>query len=120
MFRLDWTIIAKAALRDRRIDILDAAARPFVDRGFAATLLDRASDEVGSTGDAIYYRSKPDLFLAVHRRAMELAQRAIPPLRESEGRCLSASAGRRRGPHEGESGAARMAESIGEFVGGLA
>jgi AcrR family transcriptional regulator len=77
--RPDRKIIAQASLRDRWIDILDAAARPFVGQGFAATSLDRVSDEIGSAGDAIYcyYCSKPDLFLAVHRRAMELTQRAI-------------------------------------------
>jgi hypothetical protein len=88
--RPNWKIIAEAALQDRRIDILDAAARPFVDQGFAATSLDRVSHEIGSAGDAIYcyYRSKLDLFLAVHRPAMELAQRAIRPPRKSEGKVL--------------------------------
>jgi AcrR family transcriptional regulator len=205
--RPDRKIIAEAVLPDRRIDILDAAARPLVDQGFAATSLDRVSDEIGSAADAIccYYRTKPDLFLAVHRRATELAQRAIRPPRESEGKVLERLRGtasahaplvmeqlpylrvgdqelerhllertnegeraelaevsmlreanealyihtlmegitcgeprpvdlrlaksllgvlnRTLGwyhPHEGESGAARMAESIGEFVGGQA
>jgi AcrR family transcriptional regulator len=88
--RLYRKIIAEASLLDRRIDILEAAARPFVSQGFAATSLDRARDEIGSAGGAIYcyYRSKPDLFLAVHRRAMELTQRAIRPPRESEGKVL--------------------------------
>jgi len=83
--RADRKIIAQASLRDRRIDILDAAARSFVGQGFAATSLDRVSNDIGSAGGAIYcdYRVAPDLFLAVRDRAMELAQRAIrPPLRE--------------------------------------
>jgi AcrR family transcriptional regulator len=88
--RADGKIIAEASLRDHWIDIPDAAARRLLGQGFAATSLDRVSDEIGSAGGAIYCydRSKPDLFLAVHRRAMELAQRAIRPPRESEGKVL--------------------------------
>jgi AcrR family transcriptional regulator len=68
-------------LADRRIDILNAAARAFMRQGFAATSLDRVSDEIGSTKGAIYYyyRSKSELFFAVHRRGMELTQAAIRP-----------------------------------------
>jgi hypothetical protein len=44
----DGKIVAEASLRDRRINILDAAARPLVVQGFAATSLDRVSDEIGS------------------------------------------------------------------------
>lgn len=65
----------------REIAILDAAARAFMRQGFAATSLDRISDELGSTKGLIYYRyrSKTDLFFAVHRRAMELSGAAIRP-----------------------------------------
>ena len=68
-------------LADRRIEILDAASRAFMRQGFAATSLDRVSDEIGSTKGAIYYyyRSKSELFFAVHRRGMELTQAAIRP-----------------------------------------
>jgi hypothetical protein len=48
--RPDRKTIAEASLRDRRIDILDAAAGPFVGQGRAATSLDRGSDEMGSAG----------------------------------------------------------------------
>jgi len=50
-------------------------------QGFAATSLDRVSEEVGSTKGAIYYhyRSKSELFFAVHRRGMELTEAAIRP-----------------------------------------
>lgn len=74
-------IEAGQPLADRRIDILDAAARAFMRQGFAATSLDRVSDEIGSTKGAIYYyyRSKSELFFAVHRRGMELTQAAIRP-----------------------------------------
>src|ERR1700754_4961536 len=68
-------------LADRRVEILDAAARAFMRQGFAATSLDRISDEIGSTKGVIYYyyRSKSDLLFAVHRRAMELTEAAIRP-----------------------------------------
>jgi len=68
-------------LTDRRVEILDAAARAFMRQGFAATSLDRVSDEIGSTKGAIYYyyRSKSELFFAVHRRGMELTRAAIKP-----------------------------------------
>jgi AcrR family transcriptional regulator len=68
-------------LVDRRAELLDAAARAFMRQGFAATSLDRVSDEIGSTKGAIYYyyRSKSELFFAVHRRGMELTQAAIRP-----------------------------------------
>lgn len=81
MSRLDRKITAEEPLADRRIDILDAAARAFMRQGFAATSLDRVSDEIGATKGAIYYyyRSKSELFFAVHRRGMELTAAAIRP-----------------------------------------
>ena len=68
-------------LVDRRVELLDAAARAFMRQGFAATSLDRVSDEIGSTKGAIYYyyRSKSELFFAVHRRGMQLTNAAIRP-----------------------------------------
>ncbi|MGY3494282.1 TetR/AcrR family transcriptional regulator [Bradyrhizobium sp. USDA 4502] len=68
-------------LVDRRVELLDAAARAFMQQGFAATSLDRVSEEIGSTKGAIYYyyRSKSELFFAVHRRGMELTEAAIRP-----------------------------------------
>lgn len=72
---------------DREIGILDAAARAFMRQGFAATSLDRIGDELGSTKGLIYYhyRSKTDLFFAVHRRAMELSNAALRPPFETPG-----------------------------------
>jgi AcrR family transcriptional regulator len=68
-------------LVDRRAELLDAAARAFMRQGFAATSLDRVSEEIGSTKGAIYYyyRSKSELFFAVHRRGLELTEAAIRP-----------------------------------------
>ncbi len=79
--RLDRKIVAEEPPADRRIDILDAAARAFMRQGFAATSIDRVSDEIGATKGAVYYyyRSKSELFFAVHRRGMELTAAAIRP-----------------------------------------
>jgi AcrR family transcriptional regulator len=77
--------VAEAPPADQRI--LDAAARAFMRQGFAATSLDRISDEIGATKGAIYYyyRSKSELFFAVHRRGMELTAAAIQPPFEMHG-----------------------------------
>jgi AcrR family transcriptional regulator len=86
--RPDRKIIAEASLRDRKIDTPDAAARPFVDQGVVAMSLDRVSDQIGLAGSAIYcyYRSKPDLFLAIYRRDGISRARNTPSSRErSEG-----------------------------------
>lgn len=74
-------------LTDRRIGLLDAAARAFMRQGFAATSIDRVGDEISLTKGAIYhhYRSKSELFFAVHRRGMELTDAAIRPPFEAEG-----------------------------------
>ena len=70
-----------SALRDREVQILDAASRAFMQQGFSATSINRISAEIESTKGTIYYyfRSKSDLFLAVHRRAMDLTRSAIQP-----------------------------------------
>lgn len=71
----------EAHLAVRQAEILDAAAHAFMDQGFAATTLDRVADRLGATKGAVYYyyRSKSDLFFAVHRRAMELTRDALEP-----------------------------------------
>jgi AcrR family transcriptional regulator len=68
-------------LVDRRVELLDAASRAFMRQGFSGTSIDRVSDEIGSTKGAVYYyyRSKSELFFAVHRRGMELTEAAIRP-----------------------------------------
>ena len=47
--------------------ILEAAARAFARRGYLATTIDAIADDLGSTKGRIYhyYRSKPEVFLAV-------------------------------------------------------
>ena len=71
----------EADLAVRQAEILNAAAHAFMDQGFAATTLDRVADRLGATKGAVYYyyRSKSDLFFAVHRRAMELTRAALEP-----------------------------------------
>ena len=68
----------------RRIKILDVAADAFTNQGYAATTLDSIGDALQATKGNIYYyfRSKADLFLAVHRRAMELNISKIAPIAE--------------------------------------
>lgn len=53
--------------RDRKVTIIDAAARLFAQRGFAAVSIDEIGAEVGISGPAIYrhYRSKEALLSEV-------------------------------------------------------
>ena len=62
-----------------RFEVLDAAARCFAERGFAATSIDDVARRLGSTKGRVYHHfaSKMDLFLAVYRRGMELNFAAI-------------------------------------------
>lgn len=55
-----------------QIAILDAAAQAFTTHGFAAASIDLIANQVGATKGSVYYyyRSKADLFFAVHKRAM--------------------------------------------------
>ncbi len=68
----------------RQVELLDAAAHAFTEMGFAATTIDSVSDLIGVTKGSVYYyyRSKTDLFFAVHRRAMQLNLDALTPLAE--------------------------------------
>ncbi|MCJ2072198.1 TetR/AcrR family transcriptional regulator [Methylobacterium sp. J-030] len=72
---------------DREVAILDAAARAFMEMGFAAASLDRVADFLDATKGTIYYyyRTKSDLFAAVNRRAMELTAEAIGPFAHAQG-----------------------------------
>ena len=64
--------------------ILDAAAEAFMDLGYTATSIDSIADRMQVTKGNIYYyyRSKMDLFFAVHRRAMESNINLIRPRAE--------------------------------------
>ena len=62
--------------------LLVAAASCFMDRGFAATSIDDVADRLGATKGKVYhyFRSKTDLFFAVHRRGMAINLEAIRPI----------------------------------------
>jgi AcrR family transcriptional regulator len=70
----------------RQVELLDAAAHAFTEMGFAATTIDSVADLIGVTKGSVYYyyRSKTDLFFAVHRRAMQLNLDTVAPLAEDE------------------------------------
>ena len=62
---------------------MDAAARCFADRGYAATSIDDVARSLGSTKGRVYHHfaSKTDLFFQVYRRGMALNFRSIAPHR---------------------------------------
>jgi len=64
---------------NRRESLLDAAARLFGTRGFAATSIRDIASAVGMLSGSIYYHfpSKEELALAVHERGVTHIQRAV-------------------------------------------
>ena len=87
MGKMDRLPLTLQAPEEREIEILNAAARAFMRQGFAGTSIDRISDEIRSTKGTIYYyyRSKSELFFAVHRRGLLLTEAAIRPPFDDEG-----------------------------------
>lgn len=71
-----------AELEGRETEILTAAARAFMIRGYAATSLDEVAEILGCTKGLIYYhfKSKADLFFAIHRYSMERAFAFVAPV----------------------------------------
>jgi AcrR family transcriptional regulator len=65
--------------RNRRQQILEAAARHFSDRGFHATSMRDIAADVGFLVGSIYYHfdSKDALFVAVHGAAVEMMTNAV-------------------------------------------
>jgi AcrR family transcriptional regulator len=82
---------AASSLRARqqmsREEVLDAAAEAFIARGYAATSIDDVADRLGCTKGRVYhyFRTKGELFLGVHRKALDLAFAAVSPVWEQEG-----------------------------------
>jgi AcrR family transcriptional regulator len=80
-----------SALRERqqmsREEVLDAAAEAFIARGYAATSIDDVADRLGCTKGRVYhyFRTKGELFLGVHHKALDLAMAEIAPIMEQEG-----------------------------------
>ncbi|WP_198174202.1 TetR/AcrR family transcriptional regulator [Mesorhizobium xinjiangense] len=64
-----------------RMDILGAAARCFMERGYAATSIDDVARSLGATKGRIYHHfpSKADLFAAVFRAGMDMNYAAVRP-----------------------------------------
>lgn len=68
-----------------RDEILDAAAKAFMTKGFAAASIDDVAEVLGCTKGKIYhhYRSKTDLFFDVHKCAMAMDLNAVTAAREA-------------------------------------
>jgi AcrR family transcriptional regulator len=66
--------ISEAASIDRREEVLAAAAECFMRRGYEATSMDDVAEALGATKGRVYhhFRSKPELFFEVYRRAMAI------------------------------------------------
>ncbi|MDH1473380.1 TetR/AcrR family transcriptional regulator [Comamonas thiooxydans] len=81
---INWVNVNYDALPATQLALLDAAAEAFTKLGFAAASIDVIAREIGATKGSVYYhyRSKGDLFLAVHKRAMILNFRAQVPVVE--------------------------------------
>lgn len=64
---------------DRREEVLAAAARCFKRLGYQATSMDDVAMELGATKGRVYhhFKSKPDLFFAVYRRAMDVLTEGV-------------------------------------------
>jgi AcrR family transcriptional regulator len=82
------TVPTRAERRDRTVaELVDAAERLFVGRGFHATTVDQVAAEAGYTKGAVYsnFASKEDLFFAVYeRRAATFADDLDRRLREQD------------------------------------
>lgn len=64
--------------------VLEAAAHAFMERGYAATSLDHVAERLGATKGRVYhyFPSKADLFLGIHKTAMETLDAAVRPIAE--------------------------------------
>lgn len=86
------------AAEDARVEILNAAAATFMQRGFSGTSIDDLADALGATKGRIYhyYRSKTDIFIDVHLESLRVliervgaiaAQSELEPARRLYGMC---------------------------------
>jgi len=69
---LHWLETDDEAMPQTQLALLDAAAKIFTIYGFAAASIDVIAREIQATKGSVYYhyRSKAELFFAVHKRAM--------------------------------------------------
>ncbi len=67
-----WIATSDDAMSPMQLAILDAAAQAFTTQGYATASVDLIASQIGATKGSVYYhyRSKGDLFFAVHKRAM--------------------------------------------------
>ena len=63
-------------------EILDAAAKAFARRGYAATSIDDVAEELGCTKGRVYhyFRTKGELFIGIHHRSLVWALEAVEPV----------------------------------------
>ncbi|MGE0715620.1 MAG: TetR/AcrR family transcriptional regulator [Alphaproteobacteria bacterium] len=76
-----------AARIEGRDAILAAAAAAFTERGYTATTIDDIADRLGATKGRVYhyYRSKADIFLDIHRYAMQRMVDTVGPIASGGG-----------------------------------
>lgn len=76
-----------AARGEGRDAILAAAADAFMERGYTATTIDDIADRLGATKGRVYhyYRSKADIFLDIHRYAMQRMLDMVAPIADGAG-----------------------------------
>ncbi|MCO5162443.1 MAG: TetR/AcrR family transcriptional regulator [Mesorhizobium sp.] len=79
--------IVEPVTEGARIEILDAAAACFMERGYAATSIDDVARRLRATKGRIYHHfsSKADLFAQIFRHGMDMNFAAIEPCRTIEG-----------------------------------
>ncbi|BBK34852.1 TetR family transcriptional regulator [Stella humosa] len=84
-----------AARGEGRDAILEAAAAAFTERGYTATTIDDIADRLGATKGRVYhyYRSKADIFLDIHRYAMQRMLDEMTPLAAAPGPAAARIAG---------------------------
>lgn len=77
---------AESEAESQRAAIVAAAALAFSRRGFAATKIDDVAEVLNSTKGLIYYhfKSKGDLFLAVHHDALSMDLAQLSPIAAAE------------------------------------
>jgi len=66
--------------------VLRAAAEAFTTRGYAATSIDDIADRLNATKGRVYhyFRTKGEIFVGIHRRAIEIVLEAARPIFESD------------------------------------
>lgn len=78
----NWVGIDYESMPAIQLKLLDAAAKAFTTYGFTAASIDVIASQIGATKGSVYYhyRSKTDLFFAVHKRAMVMNLKTQVPV----------------------------------------